>query len=44
MSVGDRSAAMNEMVAYAESMAFYDEDPNEIREALRLARRDRNRA
>ena len=42
--VSVRSAAMNEMVADAESMGLYDEDSDEIREALRLARHDRNRA
>ncbi|HEY5185592.1 MAG TPA: hypothetical protein VIM19_11960 [Actinomycetes bacterium] len=39
-----REAAMDEMVADAESMGLYDEDPDEIREALRLARQGRNRA
>ena len=34
---------MNEMVADAESIGLYDQDPKEIREARRLARRDRNR-
>lgn len=35
---------MNEMVADAEPMGLYDRDAGEIREALRLARHDRNRA
>ena len=39
-----REAVMNEMVADAESIGLYDQDPGEIREALRLARHDRNRA
>ncbi len=38
-----REAAMNEMVADAESMGFHDEDPDKIREALRLARQSRHR-
>jgi len=38
-----REAAMNEKVADTESMGLYDEDPDEIREALRLTRQRRNR-
>ena len=33
-----REAAMNEMVADAESMGLYDEDPDAVRDALREAR------
>jgi hypothetical protein len=38
-----REPAMNEPVADAESTGLCDQDPEEIRGALRLARRDRNR-
>ena len=44
LDVRGREAAMDEMVADAESMGFDDQGPGENREALRLARHDRNRA
>ena len=44
LDVRGREAAMNEMVADAESMGLYDQDPDEIRYAQRLARHGRNRA
>jgi hypothetical protein len=39
-----REAAMDEMVADAESMGPHHEDPDGIRDALQLARQSRNRA